>query len=166
MGSTFSCYCLHIAAHFEILRGAINQMKVEEFVHYHLKIISITKRLNSIYVPIIFTEYFVIGTLTIVTGLQVIVVDDFGLILRSIFHACTGLVDVAIYSYGSQKILDSSLSVCDEAYVIDKNYVFILMIAQKKLRFTTGFFEASLDTYSIMLSRTMSFITLLKSFIK
>lgn len=166
MGSAFSCYCLHISAHFEILRGAINVMKVKDFVAYHLKIITITRKLDSLYMPIIFTEYFVIGTLSIVTGLQIIVVDDFALILRSIFHACTGLVDVAIYSYGSQKILDSSLSVCDEAYLIDKHYVFILLIAQKRLRFTTGFFEASLDTYSIMLSRTMSFITLLKSFIK
>jgi len=100
------------------------------------------------------------------TGLQIIVGNEFYTLARAIIHSMVALLDVALYSYGSQRILDSSLSICDEAYLIDKNYILIIMIAQKKLRFNTGFFEASFDTFCFMLSRIMSFITLLKSFIK
>ena len=141
-------------------------MDLKEFVIKHLKLINLFHRLNSLYRPIIFIEYFVVASIVVFTGLQILVVDEFYTLVRAIFHSMFALVDAAIYSYGSQRILDSSLSICDEAYLIDKNYILILMIAQKNLRFTTGLFEASLDTFCIMLSRILSFITLLKSFIK
>lgn len=165
MGSIFTKFCLNISAHFEILKNSINDIKIDEFVIYHLKVIGITNRLNSFYKPMIFAQYFIGTALFVVLGLSVIAADNLLANLSPILHTPGALIYVAVFSYGSQKIMDLSEAICDEAYIIDKDYLLVIMIAQKKLRFTTGFFEVSFDTYSIMLSRSWSFITLLNSFV-
>ena len=165
-GGIFSCYSLNIASHFEILREIVAEAEVEKFVVYHLQMINLTKKLSKLYKPIIFTEFIFTGFILCVTGLQIIKADNFEKILAALLHAVAGLIDVTIYSYGGQKVLDSALSVSTEAYKMDKRYLLIIMMSQKKLKFDTGLFDASLNTLSIMLSRTMSFITLLKSFVK
>ena len=113
----------------------------------------------------IFTQYFVGTLLFIVLGLCVITADDLFENLIPIMHTPGALYYVAVFSYGSQRIMDTSQSICDEVYNIDKDYLMVIMTAQQKLRFTTGFFDISFDTYSIMLSRSWSFITLLNSFV-
>ena len=105
------------------------------------------------------------STLFVVLGLSVITADNLLENLSPVLHTPGALIYVAVFAFGSQKIMDSSEAICDEAYNIDKDYLMVIMIAQKKLRFTTGFFDVSFDTYSIMLSRSWSFITLLNSFI-
>lgn len=165
MSLNFTTISLNIAAHLEILRGSINYLKIDEFVTYHLKIISITKRVNSFYSPMIFTQFFIETTLFVVLGVNVIAADTFIERLKPFLHMLGSLVDVACHSFGSQKIMDTSEEICNEAYFNDKDYLMIIMAAQKKLRITTPFFEASFETYTFMLSRTWSFITLLNSFI-
>ncbi|KAL7027207.1 hypothetical protein ACKWTF_005359 [Chironomus riparius] len=140
-------------------------MKIDEFVIYHLKLMDITNRLNLIYKPMIFTTYTIGTVVYVVLGLVIITADSFLKNLTPIMHAFAALIYVVVFSYGSQKIMDSSESFCDEAYNIDKDYIIVLMMAQKKLRFTTPFFEASLETFSFMLSRSWSFIAVLNSFV-
>ena len=90
-------------------------MDLEEFVTKHLKLIDLTHRLNSMYVPIIFAEYFIGASLAVVTSLQIIVVYKFYNTVRAIFHCIFTLVDAAMNSFGSQRIMDSAMSICDEA---------------------------------------------------
>ena len=165
MALIFSNFCMNISAHFEILRGSINDMKLDEFVTYHLKLMDITQRLNSIYEPMIFTQYLIATVLFVVLGLNVLIADNLIEILQPISHIPGALIYFAVYSFGSQRIMDSSLALCDEAYMIDKDYLMVIMMAHKKLRFTTGFFEASFDTYGIMLSRSWSFFSIFNSFL-
>ena len=165
MALIFTSFCMNISAHFEILCGSINDMKLEEFIQYHLKLINITERLNAIYEPVIFVQYFTATALFVVLGLNVLIADNLVEILKPIFHIPGAMIYVAVYSFGSQRIMDSSLSICDEAYMIDKDYLMVIMMAQKKLRFTTGFFEASFDTYGIMLSRSWSFFSVFNTFL-
>ena len=82
-----------------------------------------------------------------------------------IFHTTNSLIDMLIYSYGGQILMDSAKSVCDENERIDKNYVFLLMRAQSEIKIDTGFFSATLPTFCTILNRVMSLITLLQSFI-
>lgn len=152
-------------AHLNILRDIVHETQVKDFVIYHREIISLTQKLNKLFRPIIFVEYVVVVTILCVTGVQVLLYDDYGKILGALFHASAALLDITVYSYGGQRIIDASLTVCDQVYKIDKDYVIIISMSQKALKFDTGFFETSLDTLSIILSRTMSFITLVKSFI-
>lgn len=166
MASIFSCFCLNISAHFEILRGIINDAETKDFLVYHQKILDISKKLIKLYKPIIFTEFVIMAIVLCFTGLQILMMNDFGKIVGALLHAGAAFADVAIYSYGAQKVLDSSLAVCDEVYKADKNYILIILITQKELKFDAGLFHASLHTLTVILSRTMSFITLLKSFIK
>lgn len=166
MSVNFSSFTLNISAHLEILRGSINDLKLDEFVEYHLKIIKIANRLNSIYSLLIFVEFFIISTtLIVVLGLSVIAAEGFLELIVPFLHISGALTDVACHSFGSQKMLDSSEAIYDEAFNIDKDYLMVIMTAQRKLRITTPFFEASFETFSFMLSRSWSFITLLNSFI-
>ena len=70
-----------------------------------------------------------------------------------------------IHSYGSQKIMDSTLSVGDDIYQIDKNYLFILMRTQRLLKIKAGFIHAYLPTFQMILSWTVSLVTLIESFV-
>ena len=140
-------------------------MKIDEFVIYHLKLIDITKKLNSIYKSFIFVTYIIGVLIYVPLGLCIITTDNFLNNFSIIMHGVSALFYVAIFSYGSQKIMDSSEALCDEVYNIDKDYLMVIMIAQKKLSFRTPFFEASFDTFSFMLSRSWSFITVLSSFV-
>lgn len=132
---------------------------------YHRQILNLNRRLNKLFKSIIFTEFIIAGFVLCVTGFQVIIAKNFYQVLTALMHGVAGLIDVTIYSYGGQKVLDSALTVSKKAYKIDKRLLLIIMMSQKEQKFDTGLFDASLRTLSIMLSRTMSFITLLKSFV-
>ena len=113
----------------------------------------------------IFTQFFIETTLFVVLGLNVMVAENLIERLQPFLHISGALADVACHSFGSQRIMDCSEAICDEAYLIDKDYLMVIMASQQKLRITTAFFEASFETYSFMLSRTWSFISLLNSFV-
>ena len=166
MASIYSCFCFNISAHFVILRKIVHDAPTKDFIICHQKVLKIAKKLIKLYKPIIFTEFTIMTLVLCFTGLQIIMLNDFGKIIAAILHAVAAFADVAIYSYGAQKIMDSALVVCDEVYKTDKNYILIMMITQKELKFDAGLFHASLHTLTKIMSRTMSFITLLQSFIK
>ena len=82
---------------------------------------------------------------------------------RAFFHVIIASLELLIYSYGGQKVMDSSMAVCDDVYEIDKNYLFIMMRSQMAVEMKSGFFHACLPIYMILIKRTMSLITLLQS---
>ena len=165
MGLIYGYLCFTISAHFEILRGSMNNMKIDEFVMHHLTLMNMTNTLNSIYKPMIFALYFFGTAIFVVLGLSVIFADNLVKNVIPLMHGVAALIYFAIISYGSQKIMDSAESIGNEAYIFDKHYLMVIMIAQKKLRLTTPFFEASFVTFSYMLSRSWSFIAAAKSFV-
>ncbi|XP_070500082.1 odorant receptor 82a-like [Chironomus tepperi] len=164
-GATFFCLCMNISAHFIVLREIILNTELNDFVKYHQKIIGVTKKVSNLYKPIIFTEFVLVTTILCVSGLQIIKSNDFSKIFVAMFLNLASLVDAAIFAFGAQKVMDSAMAVCTEVYKADKNYLLIIMITQKELKFDVGLFHASLHLLSTILSRTMSFITLLKSFV-
>lgn len=143
----------------------MNETEFEDFVMYHRKIIKLTRKLSKIYRPILFVEYSSVAASIGFTGIQILILNDFYQILAAIVHSMTAVSDVYIYAYGAQRVLDSAMEVFDYFERIDKRYLVPMIISQKKLYFDARIFNSSLYTLSGLLSRTSSFITLLKSFI-
>lgn len=73
---------------------------------------------------------------------------------------------MTVYAYGGQRISDKSVAVCNQMYIISRKYVPVIMMSQKEINFDGLFFKASMETLSVTLGRAVSFITLLKSFVK
>lgn len=156
---------MNICAHFKILRSKINVMDVKEFFVYHQDILNLGSNLQYLFKEIVFVQFVAMTLLLCVDGFQVIEFDGMSKKFNAIFHTVTALIDLFIYSYGGQIIMDSSMAVCDENENIEKCYIIIYMKAQAKLKIDNGFFDASLPTFSIILNRVMSLITLLQSFV-
>lgn len=91
--------------------------------------------------------------------------DDFLKILIALVHSVAAVSDVFIYAYGAQRVQDSAQEIFDNFRLIKKDYLLPVMISQKEIHFSAGFFNSSLHTLSVMLSRASSFITLMKSFV-
>lgn len=140
-------------------------MELKDFVNYHQKVIDMTLKLNKLFSFVIFIEFMLLSILLCVTAFQVVMSDDLLRIMTAFFHGMAAFMDLLIYSYGGQKVMDCSAEVCDDCEKIDDNYVFISMRAQKELRIKSMMFHATLPTFTLILSRTMSLITLLQSFL-
>jgi hypothetical protein len=140
-------------------------MDVKEFVVYHREILNLGSKLQHLFKEVVFVQFISMTLLLCVDGFQLIEFEGMSKKFNAFFHTATALIDLFIYSYGGQKIMDSSKSVCDENENIDKSYVVINMRAQSELKIDTGFFNASLPTFSTILNRVMSLITLLQSFL-
>lgn len=78
--------------------------------------------------------------------------------LNSIIAACA----LAIYSYGGQIVLDSSISMCNELYEIDKNNIFVIAMSQRSVKLTVGFFNPNMLTCRLFLVYTMRLISLFR----
>ena len=126
MASIFSSFCLNISAHFDIMQKIINDTQTKDFIIYHQTVLGISKKLIRLFKPIIFTEFVIMAIVLCFTGLQILMMDDTGKILSALLHAGAAFADVAIYSYGAQKVLDSALVVCDEFYRTDISQISFL----------------------------------------
>jgi hypothetical protein len=74
------------------------------------------------------------------------------------------IIEVFIYSFGGQIVMDKSLLAAKNLNYIDKDLTIIIARAQKAEIIKSGFFEATLQTFSTMIRSAVSLITLLKSF--
>lgn len=165
MGSIFICYCLNLSAHFKILRKIINETELEDFVKYHQQTIKVTKKLTNILKPVILLEFFIVALVLCMSGAIVVLSNDYKKVISSFLLTVAVLNDVSIYAYGGQKILDSASLVTEKLNKLDKNYIIVMTITQKDLKFDVGLFHASMQTLSNTLSRAFSLITLIKSFV-
>lgn len=76
------------------------------------------------------------------------------------------MIQLFIYAFGGQLIMDQSLQIADNLYEIDKDNIFIIARSQKAIILKSGFFVANLITFRVCLSRAGSLITLLQSFLE
>ena len=161
---TFLGHCLYLHTHFEILRKTIDSTELKEFVNYHREVMELAQKVKKFYKILIFMKFTLITIILCVACFELTSIDEFGQQIRAFFHIIVASLELLIYSYGGQKVMDSSMSICDEVYKLDKNYLFIMMRTQMPIQMKSGFFHACLPIYMILIKRTMSLITLLKSF--
>jgi hypothetical protein len=154
---------MNICAHLKILRTSINELEVVKFVEYHQNIIDMAMKLNTLFKFIIFQEYLLLSVLLCVLAFPIAYNDD---IIKSIpffMHAIAGIIDLLIYSYGGQKIMDLAGDICDDCY--DANKLIVIIRSQHKLKIKSMCYHASMATFDLMIRRAMRLITLLKSFL-
>lgn len=157
--------CINICAHFKILRTIINDTEVKEFVDYHQRVLDLAAKVNKIYSPIIFEEYLILSVIFCVIGFQVVISEDLIHSVPMMFHGTAALINLLIYSYGGEVIMDHAKRVCEDCYKIDKDYLIIMMRTKHEYKVESMMYHASLPTFSLIMGRTMSMITLLESFI-
>ena len=138
--------------------------ELKKFIDYHKNIINLATRLNKLFQVIIFVEYIVLSALLCVNAFQVVMSDDFATIFTATFHGMASFIDLFIYSYGGQQIMDSALHICDDCYKTSKELAFIVLRTHKEIRIKSLMYHASMPTFTVIMSRTMSLITLLQSF--
>lgn len=79
------------------------------------------------------------------------------------FHAVAASIGLLIFSYGGQKVMDSANDVCKDTY--NPQHYFVMMRTKHELKIKSLTFHASLPTFTDVMSRTMSLIALMKSFL-
>jgi triphosphoribosyl-dephospho-CoA synthetase len=156
---------MNICAHFEILKIEIHELEVKEFVEYHQKVLNLSKHMNKLFSPIIFGEYLILSVLFCVVALEVGISESLVDTIPILFHGMASFMDLMIYSYGGQKIMDCASAVCEECYKIDDNYLIIMSRTKRDVKMEAFMYHASLPMSSLIISRTMSLITLMKSFL-
>ncbi|XP_070508199.1 odorant receptor 45a-like [Chironomus tepperi] len=163
--TTFFGICMNICAHFEILKIVINELEVKEFVDYHQKILDLAKYVNKLFSPIIFGEYLVLSVLFSVLALETGISKSFMDLIPILFHGMASLMDLMIYSYGGQNIMDCASEICKECYNVDNNYLIIMLRTKRELKMESLMYHASLPMCSLIMGRNMSLITLMKAFL-
>lgn len=157
--------CINICAHFEILRRIINDIEVKEFVDYHQRVLELSEKINKIFSIVIFEEYLILSVIFCVIGFQVVISEDLIHSIPMMFHGTAALINLLIYSYGGEIIMDHANNVCKDCYRINKDYLIIMMRTKHEYKVQSMMYHASLPTFSLIMGRTMSMITLLESFI-
>ncbi|CAG9801718.1 unnamed protein product [Chironomus riparius] len=163
--TTFFGICMNICAHFEILKIVIHDLEVKEFVEYHQKVLNLAKHINRLFNPIIFGEYLVLSVLFCVLALEAGLSENFFDFIPILFHGIASLLDLMIYSYGGQKIMDCASEICKDCYNVDSNYLIIMLRTKRELKIESMMYHAALPMCSLIMGRTMSLITLMKSFL-
>ncbi|CAG9806364.1 unnamed protein product [Chironomus riparius] len=162
---TFFTCCLYICGHFEILRKTVNTRELKKFVDSHREIIEVATKLSKLYWPVVLIQFSMMALIFCIAAIQIIIIPEVSQKITAGTHLIGGTVALFTYSYGSQKVMDSALSVGDDIYQIDKNYLFILMRTQRLLKIKAGFIHACLPTFLMLLSWTVSLVTLIESFV-
>jgi 7tm Odorant receptor len=99
-----------------------------------------------------------------VLGFQFVVFQS---VLKRVVVAIFGAAaffQLFVYTYGGQLLMDRSTKVAENLYQADKDLIIIIMRAQKSAVIKSGFYHASSETLTSILSAAGSLITLLKSF--
>lgn len=155
---------MNICAHFDVLREMIHECEMKEFIEYHRKILELARELNVIYRVIIMSNHLLLGVLICTLGFTLSMVQD-PEILLTVGFAISAIMELFIYSFGGQMIMDKSMEVCNQFYELDKDYLFIIMRTQIEVKIKAGFFHASLPTLTSILNSAGSMMALLKSLV-
>lgn len=140
-------------------------MTLKEFVKLHDKWINIADRVNKLYKIIIFYEYLVLSLLLCVCELKFIIGHIFEQKIEAILHIFAALIDLTIYSYGGQKVLDTSSDVCKDCYNMNKDYQIIMSRVKHELKIKAPMYVACLPALSLVIGQTCSLVTLFQKFV-
>ena len=155
---------MNICAHLKIIRLVMNERGLKETVNHHNQVLDLVKRFNKLFDEIMFGEYAVKSVVLCVVGFLIVMTDDVFVLTICFFHGMAGVIELLIYSYGGQKIMDYGEEICDECYEIDKNYLIIMLRTKDQLRLYSLMYVANLPTVTLIMNRAMAMITLLQSF--
>lgn len=114
---------------------------------------------------IVFISYLLGSIQICLAGFRIVM--DQSLMLRAIDTSYCMIVTLQLlmYSYCGELIIENSSVVADEFYQLDRDYLIIIARAQKTAIIRSGFYTADLPTFTAILSSAGSLLTLLKSFI-
>jgi hypothetical protein len=99
-------------------------------------------------------------------GFQLLMQENPSKFCEDLIVGVAVMIQLFIYSYGGQLIMDKSSSVADNFYTLDQEFVMIIARAQKASKIEAGFYKASLPLFTTIMNSAASLITLLKSFLK
>ena len=135
------------------------------FIKTHQKLTKFVEKLSKLFRPILFTQYLMSSLLLCVLGFQLVKSPSLVKKLIAFMTGCATLNQTYIYSFGGQLVRDKSSTVAENFYEIDKDFVLVIARTQKPSTFSAWFYEANLMTFQLILKRTVSLITVLKSMI-
>lgn len=156
---------IHIGAHFEILGKSFDGDK-KKFVKKHQVIIDLVEDLNNLIRPVLFVQFLISSMLLCVIGFQIVMFQDVFQLFTHLNFGAAVMIQLFVYAYGGQIIMDKSLLVADELYDLDTDMVTIISRVQKASTIKYLFYIANLPTFSAILSSAASFITLLQSLLE
>lgn len=160
----FGCI-LNICAHFDILRESYNGDK-KKWIQDHQAIISLAEELIELFKPLILVQFFISSMALCGMGVQLTLSDSIVKQIIALNFGFAMMIQLFIYCFGGQLILDKSSSVADDFYELDKDFIIIIARGQKALTVKAGIYEATLPNFSVILNSAASLITLMKSFSK
>lgn len=154
---------MNISAHFEIMQDLIHEIPIKEFAVHHQRLLSLGSKINKIFKFIVLEEYLMLSLLLCVLDFQIVINENKTKAIPGFFHGMAAITELLIFSYGGQKVMDSARDVCKNSY--DPQHYFIMMRTKRELKIESLTFHASLPTFSTTMSRTMSLIALMESFL-
>lgn len=165
MDTLFFCLCLNVCEHFEFLKRSYDNDK-KIFTERHGKLLNLSKTLCHLVKPVIFVQFVISSMLLCVLAVQLVVHDSFIKRLHAASFGFSVIIQLFVYSFGGQLIMDKSSSVADDFYEFDRDFTIIIPCSRRPVKVTAWFYEATLPTFSSILSSTASLFTILKSFIQ
>lgn len=116
--------------------------------------------------PVIFFQFLISSTLLCVLGFQLVMLESVSKRIVSAIYGSAMMIQLMVYSYGGQIMMEKSSSVADDLYQLDKDLVIIIARAQKPVYIKSGFYDINLETFTVILKAAASLITILKSFLE
>lgn len=157
---------MYITAHLNVLREVIHEVELRKFIKYHKEVLNLLTKFKKIYKPVIFVHYLLISIFLVVVASQIVIIVEIKLRMVVIQSVTIAIVTLLIFSYGGQMIMQSSTSICQELYKIDRDYLVVIMRTQKPLSLKVGIFEPSLSSWGTYLEFTFSLVVVLKHLTK
>lgn len=166
MDSLFFGCCLNICAHFDILRKSFESPDKKKLIKYHQKILKLSNNLNNLVKPVVFTQFLISSLLLCVIGFQLVMIASIFKRVVALVFGLAIIIQLFIYSFGGQQIMDKSFTATSKIYDLDKDYRLVIMRSNKPLKINAGFYHACLPTFRAILSSAASLITLLQSLVE
>lgn len=135
------------------------------FVEKHLHLLSLCNDLRNLMKWIIFTQFLMSSLNLCVLGFQLVMTDNF---LRRILVAIYGLaitIQLFIYAFGGQIMLDHSSSVSDNLFEMDKDLIHVIARVSKPVKMKSAFYTADFREFTSIIRRAGSLITLLQTLV-
>jgi gustatory receptor len=164
--SLFFGICLNICAFFDILLEMSDRMELRNFVENHRQVLDMAARLNYLVKPIIFVQFLVSSLILCIIGFQLVMFQSFYKRLVALLFGTAVIIQLFIYSFGGQQIMDKSINVSGKMYNLNKNYRMIIMRSHRPCKIQAGIFKASLPSFLAILSNAGSLMMLLKSLVE
>ncbi|KAH8369416.1 hypothetical protein KR009_010312 [Drosophila setifemur] len=180
----FISFAINLRAHFQTLQRDIEnsdfslpeketQAELQTIVDYHVKLLSLSRHLRTIYIPIVFGQFFITSLQVGVIIYQLVTHMDSVmdlLVYLSFFGSI--MLQLFMYCYGGEIIKVESLRVDVAVRLTNwdvarpklrRSLAFIILRSQREVLIKAGFYDASLANFVAICRTALSLITLIKS---